>query len=44
MERADVDLAVEWAAREGWNPGLADAEAFHAADPEGLHISEDPSG
>lgn len=27
---------VEWAAREGWNPGLADAEAFFAADPEGF--------
>jgi len=27
---------VEWAAREGWNPGLADATAFRAADPEGF--------
>jgi len=40
MERREVDLAVEWAAREGWNPGLADAECFHAADPEGFLIGE----
>ena len=44
MERAEVDLAVEWAAREGWNPGLADAAAFHAADPEGFLVSEDSAG
>jgi hypothetical protein len=41
MERAEVDLAVEWAAGEGWNPGFADAEAFHAADPGGFLIAED---
>lgn len=29
---AEVDIAVEWAAREGWNPGLADARAFLAQD------------
>ncbi len=44
MERADVDLAIEWAAREGWNPGLADAEAFHAADPGGFLVSESADG
>jgi ribosomal protein S18 acetylase RimI-like enzyme len=38
MTRAEVELAVEWAAREGWNPGLADAECFHAADPQGFLI------
>jgi hypothetical protein len=26
--RVDLDLMVEWAAREGWNPGLADADCF----------------
>lgn len=31
-----VETLVNWAAAEGWNPGLADAEAFHAADPEGF--------
>lgn len=28
--------AVEWAAQEGWNPGLDDIAAFHAVDPEGF--------
>jgi ribosomal protein S18 acetylase RimI-like enzyme len=40
MSRSEVDLAVEWAGREGWNPGLADAECFHAADPQGFLIGE----
>jgi hypothetical protein len=36
--RADLDLMVEWAAAEGWNPGLADADCFHRADPNGFLI------
>ncbi|QRM29518.1 GNAT family N-acetyltransferase [Microvirga sp. VF16] len=36
MTREDLDLAIEWAAAEGWNPGLNDAECFHAADPAGF--------
>lgn len=40
MTPADLDQAVEWAAQEGWNPGLNDAEAFLAADPEGFLIGE----
>jgi hypothetical protein len=36
MSPADLDLAVEWAADEGWNPGLTDALAFRAADPTGF--------
>ena len=27
---------VDWAADEGWDPGLHDAEAFCAADPDGF--------
>lgn len=38
MQRAEVNLAIEWAAAEGWNPGLQDAECFHAADPDGFLI------
>lgn len=38
MSRADLDLALDWAAAEGWNPGLHDADAFHAADPDGFLI------
>jgi GNAT superfamily N-acetyltransferase len=36
MGRQDMDVAVEWAAREGWNPGLSDAECFLAADSAGF--------
>ena len=46
MSRGEIDLAVEWAAREGWNPGLADADCFHAADPEGFligHVGTEPA-
>lgn len=36
MSRADLQLAVDWAAQEGWNPGLHDVTPFWAADPGGL--------
>lgn len=36
--RAEVDLAVEWAAEEGWNPGLHDADCYYSADPNGFLI------
>lgn len=38
MQREEVDLAIDWAAAEGWNPGLHDAECFWAVDPEGWWI------
>jgi GNAT superfamily N-acetyltransferase len=47
MERGEMDWAVEMAAREGWNPGLHDAEAFYAADPKGFLVGtlhDDPIG
>jgi ribosomal protein S18 acetylase RimI-like enzyme len=40
MTRAELDLLVEWAAREGWNPGLDDAEVFWATDPEAFVAAE----
>ncbi|MDQ1257290.1 MAG: hypothetical protein QG656_1893 [Candidatus Hydrogenedentes bacterium] len=40
MNRSDVDIAVAWAAREGWNPGRHDAECFFVADPQGFFIGE----
>ncbi|MEP7085438.1 MAG: GNAT family N-acetyltransferase, partial [Betaproteobacteria bacterium] len=36
MPRAEVDFAIGLAAAEGWNPGLHDADCFHAADPGGF--------
>jgi GNAT superfamily N-acetyltransferase len=38
MFRGEVDLAIEWAAKEGWNPGLHDAECFYAMDPNGFFV------
>lgn len=37
---AEMPLLVEWAAAEGWNPGLADATTFRAADAEGFLLAE----
>ncbi len=39
--RAELDTAIEWAAAEGWNPGLHDADAYWATDPEGFVCAED---
>jgi len=36
--RAEVDIAVDWAKQEGWNPGLNDAECYYAADPNGFLV------
>jgi GNAT superfamily N-acetyltransferase len=35
----DVETALIWAGQEGWNPGLQDAQAFLAADPNGLFVA-----
>lgn len=40
MSAGEVELSVEWAALEGWNPGLHDAACFRAADPGGFFIGE----
>lgn len=40
MNRAEVDELVEWAAREGWNPGLHDADLFWANDPAAFIAAE----
>ena len=40
MRPDEVALALEFAAREGWNPGLHDAACFAAADPDGFFLAE----
>jgi GNAT superfamily N-acetyltransferase len=40
MRPDEISIAVNWAAAEGWNPGLADDACFAAADPEGFFIGE----
>jgi GNAT superfamily N-acetyltransferase len=40
MTRDELNTLVEWAAGEGWNPGLDDAEVFWATDLEGFVAAE----
>jgi ribosomal protein S18 acetylase RimI-like enzyme len=35
----ELELAVTWAAEEGWNPGIRDAACFRAADPNGFFMA-----
>ncbi|MCC5023354.1 MAG: GNAT family N-acetyltransferase [Candidatus Synoicihabitans palmerolidicus] len=39
--RHEFELAVSWAAEEGWNPGLTDADCFWQTDPEGFVCAEE---
>jgi len=46
MTAADMATTLDWAAAEGWNPGLADAAAFRAADPAGClmaYVGDQPA-
>jgi GNAT superfamily N-acetyltransferase len=40
MRPEEISLAIDWAAAEGWNPGLADAACFATVDPDGFLIGE----
>lgn len=40
MTRRELDTLVDWAAQEGWNPGLHDAEIFWRTDPQGFIAAE----
>ena len=40
MTPSEMALAADWAAAEGWNPGLADAACFATVDPQGFLIGE----
>ncbi len=39
MSRTDLDLALDWAAAEGWNPGRHDAGCFYDTDPDGYFMA-----
>jgi ribosomal protein S18 acetylase RimI-like enzyme len=43
MTRPELDELVDWAAGEGWNPGLHDADLFWATDPEAF-VAADQDG
>lgn len=36
--RKELDLAVQWAKKEGWNPGIHDADCFWAQDKKGFFV------
>jgi len=36
LTRDELDIVVGWAAQEGWNPGLHDADIFWNTDPNGF--------
>lgn len=38
MTKSDLDLAISWAAKEGWNPGLHDRDPFYNTDPHGFFM------
>jgi len=40
MDRREVEDLVSWAAQEGWNPGLHDADIFWATDPDAFIAAE----
>lgn len=40
MRPDEIAIAVDWAAGEGWNPGLADAACFATVDADGFFIGE----
>ena len=40
MRPDEISIAIDWAAAEGWNPGLADEACFATVDPQGFLIGE----
>ena len=38
MTQDEVAIAADWAAAEGWNPGLDEAACFFGADPNGFFL------
>ena len=38
MTRDEIEAAIDWAADEGWNPGIFDAPPFYSTDPGGFLI------
>ncbi len=38
MNENETKIAVDWASKEGWNPGIYDLNAFYKTDPTGWWI------
>jgi hypothetical protein len=43
-KRSEMDLFMNAAQAEGWNPGLHDAESFYACDEKGFWLGTDEEG
>ncbi|NCC49741.1 MAG: GNAT family N-acetyltransferase [Spartobacteria bacterium] len=41
VNREEMQQMVDWAASEGWNPGLHDAGCFYQTDPDGYFMAYD---
>ncbi|OGD10046.1 GNAT family N-acetyltransferase [Candidatus Amesbacteria bacterium RIFOXYB1_FULL_44_23] len=37
-KKEEMKIMVEWAAKEGWNPGLHDIDAFYEIDDKGFYL------
>ena len=45
MTRDGLLRAIDWAAQEGWNPGVHDIESFYSTDPNGFlmgYLNDEP--
>lgn len=40
LNPSEIAVAVDWAAAEGWNPGLSDAACFAIPDAKGFFVGE----
>lgn len=40
LNASEIAVAVDWAAAEGWNPGLSDAACFAIPDAKGFFVGE----
>ena len=39
IKAKEVEILLDWAAKEGWNPGIDDGSLFHTADPNGFFMA-----
>jgi GNAT superfamily N-acetyltransferase len=40
MTQKEAAVAIDWAQKEGWNPGIHDLECFYQADPTGFYAAK----
>jgi len=44
MHRDDIDLAIDWAAKEGWNTGIHDGDCFYKTWGRGVEKTQSLQG